>query len=85
MYGGSFGGVKESTIYAYLKEHNPNKKDLNLAINNILKSTAGFFVITYVLGITHRTSDIIFLTKNGHLFHRGLGHIFGMKNYLFRD
>ena len=75
--GGTFGALKQNTIWEFLKKHNPENKNLDAAKENFLKSCAGYCVATYVLGIGDRHSGNIMLTTSGHLFHIDFGHFLG--------
>jgi len=76
-FGGNFGALKESTIKDYLKKHNPDEKSENNAVENFIRSCAGYCVATYILGIGDRHSGNIMVTEKGHLFHIDFGHFLG--------
>ena len=46
-------------------------------LDTYVRSTAGYAVITYLLGIGDRHLDNILLRDDGHLFHVDFGYIFG--------
>lgn len=56
---------KKGSIYAWLKEHNPD--DLDKAIHEFTLSCAGYCVATYVLGVADRHSDNIMVKKTGQV------------------
>ncbi|XP_076360184.1 phosphatidylinositol 4,5-bisphosphate 3-kinase catalytic subunit beta isoform-like isoform X4 [Tachypleus tridentatus] len=68
---------KKGSLLAWLKDHNPDEKSLNKAVEEFTLSCAGYCVATYVLGIADRHSDNIMVKTNGQLFHIDFGHILG--------
>ncbi|CAD8171964.1 unnamed protein product [Paramecium pentaurelia] len=72
---GKFGALNKSSIMEYLKKH--NKHSMENAVENFLRSCAGYCVATYLLGIGDRHSGNIMLTESGHLFHIDFGHFLG--------
>ena len=50
-FGGVLGALKNSTISKFLSKHNGGDEEkLNAAIDNFLRSCAGYCVATYILG-----------------------------------
>ena len=66
-------------IKKWLVKHNENNVDS--VINNFVRSSSGYCVASYILGIGDRHSDNIMITKKGNLFHIDFGYIFGNKLY----
>ncbi|KAK9448492.1 kinase-like domain-containing protein [Limtongia smithiae] len=68
-------------ILPFLKEHNPDahapfgvKQE---AMDNFIKSCAGYCVITYILGVGDRHFDNLLICPDGKFFHADFGYILG--------
>jgi len=64
-------------IGKFFTHHNPKPTHLQAALDTFIKSSAGYCVITYILGIGDRHLDNVLITTDGHLFHIDFGYIFG--------
>lgn len=71
----------KGSILAYLRANNPDTTaDLGVrpsAMDNYVKSCAGYCVITYLLGVGDRHLDNLLLAPSGHFFHADFGYILG--------
>jgi len=75
--GGAMGALRLNPIDDYLHQHNKDAKLYERAVENFVRSCAGYCVATYVLGIGDRHNGNIMVTKSGHLFHIDFGHFLG--------
>lgn len=75
--GGAMGALKLEPIDSFIRTHNPNGKLYTRAVDNFVRSCAGYCVATFVLGIGDRHNGNIMVTKSGHLFHIDFGHFLG--------
>lgn len=75
--GGALGAFKNKTLVKWLQKHNRGTPEFNAAVDNFMRSCAGYCVATFCLGIGDRHNDNIMLTKDGHLFHIDFGHFLG--------
>jgi phosphatidylinositol 3-kinase len=67
----------DKDIGRFIELHNPKPAQKARALDNFVKSCAGYCVITYILGIGDRHLDNVLLTTDGRLFHIDFGYIFG--------
>ena len=74
-------GKSGNSLLAYLRANNPDpsaplgvRKE---AMDNYVKSCAGYCVITYLLGVGDRHLDNLLLAPTGHFFHADFGYILG--------
>lgn len=74
QYGGRTGAFKLDVLKKFLMESNRTRTAQESAINNFVRSCAGYSVATFVLGLADRHSDNIMLTTDGRLFHIDFGH-----------
>lgn len=71
----------QNSILEFLRHHNPDPESPlgvhRAAISTFVKSTAGYCVITYLLGIGDRHLDNLMILPEGNLFHIDFGYILG--------
>nr|AWV66672.1 phosphatidylinositol 3-kinase catalytic subunit type 3 isoform X1 [Brachionus koreanus] len=76
------------SIREFLKKNNPSSTDKYgikaEAMDNYVKSSAGYIVITYILGIGDRHYDNILITRCGKIVHIDFGYILGQDPKLFQ-
>lgn len=75
-FGSTFGALKLGPLVDWIKTHNPGTM-FDGAVQNFIRSCAGYCVATSVLGIGDRHNSNIMLTQSGHLFHIDFGHFLG--------
>ncbi|CAD6185060.1 unnamed protein product [Caenorhabditis auriculariae] len=71
------GVLKDEILQQWLQKHNNSEYTYGKALDNFIRSCAGWCVVTYVLGIGDRHNDNILFTKNGHVFHIDFGKYMG--------
>jgi len=77
MAGGTIGAFKSDPLANWIRNNNPTDDGFKGAVENFIRSCAGYCVATYVLGIGDRHNDNLMLTKSGKLFHIDFGHFLG--------
>jgi len=75
--GGAMGALRDEPIDKFIRQHNRDAVSYHRAVNNFIRSCAGYCVATFVLGIGDRHNGNIMVTESGHLFHIDFGHFLG--------
>lgn len=75
-YPGSLRAYFETT-YGYVKGQ-PEPPAFRTAIDNYVKSMAGYSIVTYLLGIKDRHNGNIMIDTQGHIIHIDFGFVFGL-------
>jgi len=75
--GASAALFKSDSLANWVRSHNPSDEEYRVAVDNFIRSCAGYCVATYVLGIGDRHNDNVMITKSGKLFHIDFGHFLG--------
>ncbi|KAI6645867.1 Phosphatidylinositol 3-kinase catalytic subunit type 3-like [Oopsacas minuta] len=72
---------KEGSIQAYMKKHNPDLSTRSgikaEAMDNYVRSLAGYCVASYLMGIGDRHLENLLITNSGKFFHIDFGYILG--------
>jgi len=75
--GGASAAFRLDPLANWIRANNPTDDALKAAVENFIRSCAGYCVATYVLGIGDRHNDNVMITKSGKLFHIDFGHFLG--------
>ena len=70
------GALKKTPLARWLREQNPAEIEYDQAVDNFVRSLAGYCVATYILGIGDRHNDNIMITTSGHLFRKQFYFLF---------
>jgi len=70
--GGAIGALKLEPLDLFIRAHNSPGVAYDRAVDNFIRSCAGYCVATFVLGIGDRHNGNIMVTREGHLFRQSL-------------
>ena len=69
--------LDDKPTYKYLRDMNQDEEKYKIAKQNFIRSSAGYLVATYIMGIGDRHSGNYMIQRNGKFFHIDFGHILG--------
>jgi len=79
--GGASKAFAEDVLYSWLRGFNPGDTEFAAARERFLRSTAGYCVMSWVLGLGDRHNDNLLLTEHGRFLHIDFGHFLGNVKY----
>jgi hypothetical protein len=74
---GLAGALQKTPLANWLHKHNTTEADFSFAVDNFVRSCAGYCVASYVIGLGDRHNDNVMITQDGHLFHIDFAHFLG--------
>jgi len=77
LAGGSTAVFKADPISNWLRQYNATPEQWDKCVDSFVRSTAGYSVAMYVLGVGDRHSDNLMLVRSGRLLHIDFGHFLG--------
>ena len=87
-HGGAIGAFNHGHLETWLRAQPNNRHSESAyrgAVDNFVRSCAGYCVATYLIGIKDRHNDNVMLASTGHFVHIDFGHILGHAKCVLRQ
>ncbi len=79
--GGASKAFADDVLFSWLRSFHPTDVEFEAARERFWRSTAGYCVMSWVLGLGDRHNDNLMLTQHGRFLHIDFGHFLGNVKY----